>query len=111
MDTSAFVASLLASNRLAYVATAIRLADVMMQKLPDIFSKYFKREGVLYQIDKLSSDSTILPSNLDDSTRDIKTWIHEQANHFKSKYFPLSAHPVCFPSFSSFFLFICFPLI
>jgi E3 ubiquitin-protein ligase TRIP12 len=51
---STFISSMMASHRLAQVATAIQFADILMNKLPDIFSSYLVREGVLYKVRKLS---------------------------------------------------------
>lgn len=35
------------------VVSALQLAQILIKELPDIFGVYFRREGVLYQIDKL----------------------------------------------------------
>jgi E3 ubiquitin-protein ligase TRIP12 len=32
------------------VVGAIQMAEILMQKLPDIFNVYFHREGVMYQL-------------------------------------------------------------
>ena len=39
---------MMASQDLKVVVGAIQMAEVLMQKLPDVFSIYFRREG-LYQ--------------------------------------------------------------
>ncbi len=31
------------------------LAEILMQKLPDIFIKYFRREGVINEVEKLAA--------------------------------------------------------
>jgi hypothetical protein len=68
---SSFVAGLLASRDNAVVAVALKMADIMMEKLPNIFSKYpftvvngslyffyiqryFRREGVVYEVERLT---------------------------------------------------------
>jgi len=51
---SSFLASLLGSRDMAIVATALKIASLMMEKLSNIFDRYFKREGVVYEIDRLS---------------------------------------------------------
>ncbi|XP_029650609.1 E3 ubiquitin-protein ligase TRIP12 isoform X2 [Octopus sinensis] len=51
---SSHIAAMMASQDLKVVVGAIQMADVLMQKLPDIFSIYFRREGVMHQIKKLT---------------------------------------------------------
>eukprot|EP01103_Thecamoeba_quadrilineata_P015346 TRINITY_DN481_c1_g1_i1.p1 TRINITY_DN481_c1_g1~~TRINITY_DN481_c1_g1_i1.p1 ORF type:complete len:1638 (-),score=371.48 TRINITY_DN481_c1_g1_i1:6-4919(-) len=50
---SSFIATLLSSRDLIVVATAIKIAEILMQKLPNIFEYYFRREGVIYEIERL----------------------------------------------------------
>lgn len=45
---------MLSSNDLKIVVSALQLADLLMRKLQEVFSVYFRREGVLHQIKKLS---------------------------------------------------------
>lgn len=43
------IASMLSSQDLKIVVGALQMAEILMQKLPDIFSVYFRREGnVIY---------------------------------------------------------------
>lgn len=106
-ETSSFVAELLSSNRLEYIGNGILLSEIMMDKLPDIFVIYFVKEGVLFQINKLSSSSPPpLPSSfspsspaaaaalspspslsLDHSKYLLSSFIHSRATQFKLKYF------------------------
>lgn len=51
---SSHIAAMMASQDLKVVVGAIQMAEVLMQKLPDVFSIYFRREGVMHQIKKLS---------------------------------------------------------
>ena len=37
------------------VARALQLAEVLMQKLPDVFLTYFAKEGVVHAIDQLAA--------------------------------------------------------
>lgn len=39
------IASMLSSQDLKIVVGALQMAEILMQKLPDIFSVYFRREG------------------------------------------------------------------
>eukprot|EP01113_Clastostelium_recurvatum_P006997 TRINITY_DN1321_c0_g1_i2.p1 TRINITY_DN1321_c0_g1~~TRINITY_DN1321_c0_g1_i2.p1 ORF type:complete len:1980 (+),score=516.89 TRINITY_DN1321_c0_g1_i2:142-6081(+) len=63
---SSFLAGLLASRDLTIVATALKMSELMLEKLPSIFSRYFRREGVVYEIERLArmevgSGSSLLP--------------------------------------------------
>lgn len=53
LPISSHIASMLASNDTKIIVSALQTAEILMQQLPDIFSVYFHREGVIYQIDKL----------------------------------------------------------
>ena len=53
LPISSHIASMLASNDSKIVVSALQLAELCMQRLPDIFAVYFYREGVIFQIDKL----------------------------------------------------------
>jgi E3 ubiquitin-protein ligase TRIP12 len=50
---SSFLASLLASKELKFVAVGISIAENLMTKLPQIFSAYFTREGVVHEVEQL----------------------------------------------------------
>lgn len=39
------IAAMMASHDLKVVVGAMQMADILMQKLPDVFSIYFRREG------------------------------------------------------------------
>ncbi|XP_050411436.2 E3 ubiquitin-protein ligase TRIP12 [Patella vulgata] len=51
---SSHIAAMMASPDLKVVVGALQLAEILMQKLPDIFSVYFRREGVMHQIKRLA---------------------------------------------------------
>eukprot|EP01117_Protostelium_nocturnum_P003254 TRINITY_DN1420_c0_g1_i2.p1 TRINITY_DN1420_c0_g1~~TRINITY_DN1420_c0_g1_i2.p1 ORF type:complete len:1554 (+),score=499.41 TRINITY_DN1420_c0_g1_i2:246-4907(+) len=53
LSVSSFVANLLVSNDLTIVATAVQICEILMKKLPQVFSIYFKREGVVFEIQNL----------------------------------------------------------
>ena len=97
MGTSTFVANLLASNRLAYVGSALRLANILMTKMPEIFSKYLTREGAIFEIERLASPGFLEKKENDTSTTaEIRTYINIEAEKFKKKYFTSSSEKVCF---------------
>lgn len=54
---SSFLASLLSSKDLKFIAVALSIAETLMLKLPDIFSTYFTREGVVHEIEGIISSS------------------------------------------------------
>lgn len=51
---SRHIAAMLASPDLRIVVGAIQMANILMEKMPDVFCVYFRREGVLHQIKKLT---------------------------------------------------------
>lgn len=59
---SSHIAAMMASQDLKVVVGAIQMADILMQKLPDIFSVFFRREGVMHQIKKLAESDPLAVS-------------------------------------------------
>lgn len=59
---SGHIASMLASNDTKIIVSALQLCDILMKHLPKVFSVYFYREGVIYQIDKLIEANEATPS-------------------------------------------------
>lgn len=53
---SSHIAAMLASSDLRIVVGAIEMSNVLMEKLSNIFSVYFVREGVLHQFNKLMKE-------------------------------------------------------
>ncbi|XP_052218873.1 E3 ubiquitin-protein ligase TRIP12-like isoform X2 [Dreissena polymorpha] len=51
---SSHIAAMMASVDLKVVVGGIQMAEVLMQKLPDIFNVYFRREGVMHQMKHLT---------------------------------------------------------
>jgi len=51
---SSHIAGMMASNDLRIVVGALQMAEILMQKLPDVFGVHFRREGVLHQINQLA---------------------------------------------------------
>ena len=54
---------MLSSTDLKIVVSALQLAELLMSKLQEVFSIYFRREGVLHQIKKLSEGPTPTAAN------------------------------------------------
>uniref|UniRef100_A0A8C9S1I7 E3 ubiquitin-protein ligase n=1 Tax=Scleropages formosus TaxID=113540 RepID=A0A8C9S1I7_SCLFO len=59
---SSHIASMLSSQDLKIVVGALQMAEILMQKLPDVFSVYFRREGVMHQVKNLAESETFLTS-------------------------------------------------
>ncbi|XP_053479325.1 E3 ubiquitin-protein ligase TRIP12 [Ictalurus furcatus] len=59
---SSHIASMLSSQDLKIVVGSLQMADILMQKLPDVFSVYFRREGVMHQVKNLAESESFLPS-------------------------------------------------
>ncbi|KAG5670792.1 hypothetical protein PVAND_001031 [Polypedilum vanderplanki] len=64
---SSNIAGMIASNDNKIIIEALKMAEILMQKLPDVFGNYFQREGVMHYIQKLV-DSIELKSQKDNST-------------------------------------------
>uniref|UniRef100_T1IVF8 E3 ubiquitin-protein ligase n=1 Tax=Strigamia maritima TaxID=126957 RepID=T1IVF8_STRMM len=54
-QVSSHIAAMMSSHDLKIVVGALQLADILMQKLPEIFGVYFRREGVMHQIKQLTN--------------------------------------------------------
>lgn len=50
---SSHLATLLKAQDYRLVVGAMQMAEVLLQKLPDIFNLYFHREGVMHQLQTL----------------------------------------------------------
>lgn len=51
---SSHIAGMMASSDLRIVVGALQMADILMNKLPDVFGVHFRREGVMHQINQLA---------------------------------------------------------
>uniref|UniRef100_A0A0A9XLJ3 E3 ubiquitin-protein ligase n=3 Tax=Lygus hesperus TaxID=30085 RepID=A0A0A9XLJ3_LYGHE len=51
---SSQLAGMMASQDLRIVVSALQIAEILMQKLPDLFTIHFTREGVLHEIKQLA---------------------------------------------------------
>lgn len=61
-SVSSHLATMLSSHDLKIIVGAIQMAEILMQKLPEIFAIYFRREGVMHQIKRLCDpDATLGP--------------------------------------------------
>ena len=58
---SSFVATLLGSQDGPVVSSAVQLAEILMQKQPQVFSSFFLKEGVAHAIDQLASEHVPVP--------------------------------------------------
>ncbi|XP_055587415.1 E3 ubiquitin-protein ligase TRIP12 [Uranotaenia lowii] len=54
---SSHIAGMMASNDLRIVVGALQMAEILMQKLPEVFGTHFRREGVMHQINQLTDPS------------------------------------------------------
>ncbi|KAA0714672.1 E3 ubiquitin-protein ligase TRIP12 [Triplophysa tibetana] len=61
-SVSSHIASMLSSQDLKIVVGSLQMAEILMQKLPDVFSVYFRREGVMHQVKNLAESEAILTS-------------------------------------------------
>ncbi|PSN54376.1 hypothetical protein C0J52_11316 [Blattella germanica] len=69
---SSHIAGMMASQDLRIVVGALQMAEILMQKLPEVFGVHFRREGVMHQIKKLADPDIPLgmspPKSSDSST-------------------------------------------
>ncbi len=63
LPISSHLASMLASQDIKILVSALQMCEILMEKLPNIFGVYFNREGVIHQIDKLIETSAIELAN------------------------------------------------
>ncbi|ELU17507.1 hypothetical protein CAPTEDRAFT_164474 [Capitella teleta] len=54
INVSSHIAAMMASQDLKVVVGAIQMGSILMEKLPDVFSVFFRREGVMHQIKRLA---------------------------------------------------------
>ncbi|XP_021937421.1 E3 ubiquitin-protein ligase TRIP12 isoform X3 [Zootermopsis nevadensis] len=72
---SSHIAGMMASQDLRIVVGALQMAEILMQKLPEVFGVHFRREGVMHQIKKLASPDIPLgmsPPKSSDSSTSVK---------------------------------------
>ncbi|KAL6629350.1 hypothetical protein ACP70R_029115 [Stipagrostis hirtigluma subsp. patula] len=71
-NISSFLAGILAWKDPQVLIPALQIAEIMMEKLPETFSKLFVREGVVYAVESLicSESSNTLPSQVPPPDRD-----------------------------------------
>jgi len=77
-SVSSHIAAMLASTDLRIVVGAIEMSNILMEKLSDIFSVYFVREGVLHQFNKLMNEA-------DNTITDFGTPINNNNNNSNNK--------------------------
>lgn len=63
-NISSFLAGVLAWKDPQVLIPALQIAEVLMQKLPDIFSKTFVREGVVHAVDTLILSNQSSPNSM-----------------------------------------------
>ncbi|XP_069701943.1 E3 ubiquitin-protein ligase TRIP12 isoform X2 [Periplaneta americana] len=72
---SSHIAGMMASQDLRIVVGALQMAEILMQKLPEVFGVHFRREGVMHQIKKLADPDIPLgmsPPKSSDSSASVK---------------------------------------
>jgi len=53
LSISSFLANLLSNSELSVVATCLQICNVLLVKMSDVFVNHFKREGLVFELDKL----------------------------------------------------------
>lgn len=57
---SSHIAGMMASSDLRIVVGALQMAEILMNKLPEVFGVHFRREGVMHQITQLADPEVSL---------------------------------------------------
>ncbi|XP_073982784.1 E3 ubiquitin-protein ligase ctrip isoform X4 [Rhodnius prolixus] len=65
---SSQLAGMMASQDLRIVVSALQIAEILMQKLPDLFSVHFTREGVIHEIKQLADPGVPIGASPSKST-------------------------------------------
>ena len=60
---SSQVAGMLSSGDLKIIVGALQLSEILLQKMPEEFGVHFRREGVLYQVQKLTDPDNPISVN------------------------------------------------
>ncbi|XP_024080422.1 E3 ubiquitin-protein ligase TRIP12 isoform X4 [Cimex lectularius] len=60
---SSQLAGMMASQDLRIVVSALQIAEILMQKLPEVFSVHFTREGVMHEIKQLADPAVPIGSS------------------------------------------------
>ncbi|PRP89484.1 ubiquitin-protein ligase domain-containing protein [Planoprotostelium fungivorum] len=55
LSVSSFLANLLANSELSIVAACLQIGHVLLVKMPNVFIHHFKREGLVFELEKLIS--------------------------------------------------------
>lgn len=79
---SSHIAAMLASADQRILVGAIQMALILIDKLPDIFSVYFRREGVMHQFKRLANKAG---SSSGSKKEEVKDWIIRQAQTFEER--------------------------
>lgn len=79
---SSHIAAMLASADQRILVGSIQMALILIDKLPDIFSVYFRREGVMHQFKRLSNKAG---SSSGSKKEEVKDWIIRQAQAFEER--------------------------
>lgn len=58
-----FLAGVLASKDVSMLIMALQIAEMLMQKLPDVFTKMFVKEGVVHALDMLIASDQLGPQS------------------------------------------------
>nr|PNR54131.1 hypothetical protein PHYPA_007807 [Physcomitrium patens] len=58
-NISSFLAGVLASKDMSLLTKALQIAEMLMQKLPDVFAKMFVKEGVVHALDTLITSEQV----------------------------------------------------
>ncbi len=74
---SSQVAGMLSSGDLRIIVGALQMSELLLQKMPEEFSVHFRREGVLYQVHKLTDQDNPICLN---QYSEVSSWSTPQAS-------------------------------
>jgi len=79
---SSHIAAMLGSADQRILVGSVQMALILMEKLPEIFSVYFRREGVMHQFKRLANKAG---SSSSSKKEEVKDWIVRQAQTFDER--------------------------
>lgn len=106
---SSSIATMLASNDTRMIVCAVQMCNILMEKIPEIFSIYFQREGVIHQLRKLYLDESrfndlirdnIIEKNSANNILCPQTWMLENAQMILNRRNEFSSLDPCLTNFT-----------
>lgn len=95
---SSHIAAMLASPDLRVVVGAVQMANILMEKMPEVFAVFFRREGVMHQVKKLARGEANEAASLSasPSSFNVAAKVEPPAGPSSAPAFPAQHHAIFF---------------